>query len=201
MDQALGALSGAFATLDAAYLPIKAIHIVSVVAWFAGLFYIVRLFVYLRETQARPQAEREILEPQLKLMARRLWFGITWPSAISTLIFGSCMLHLFWPPALWLLLKLALVVGLIGYHLACHYIHRELQAGRPIASSRAFRIWNEVATLFLVSIVFLVVMKDALSMVWAALGLTIFAAALMAGITVYRRVRLGAASRAPQEAK
>ncbi len=183
------------------YLPFKALHIIAVVCWFAGLVYIVRLFVYLRETQDRTQDDRAVLEPQLKMMARRLWFGINWPSAIGTVVFGSGMLHFFWPPPLWLQLKLGLVVGLIGYHLACHKIHASLQAGEPIASSRAFRIWNELATLFLVSIVFLVVMKDAMSLVWGIVGLAIFSAVLMAGISVYRRIRLAASSPGSEEAQ
>ncbi len=202
MDQALGVLQDLAPALEAAYLPLKSLHIIAVVAWFAGLFYIVRLFVYLRETQARPRAEREVLEPQLKLMARRLWFGITWPSSIATVIFGLGMLHLFWPPAPWLKIKLGLVAGLIGYHLVCHRIHAALQASQPIASSRAFRIWNEIATLFLVSIVFLVVMKSAISVVWGAVGLGIFAAILMMGITIYRWIRQGPPLGGPaQEAK
>ncbi|MEQ1568373.1 MAG: CopD family protein [Myxococcota bacterium] len=173
------------------YLPLKALHVVAVVAWFAGLFYIVRLFVYLAEVRARPAAERAVLEPQLQLMARRLWFGITWPAGLATIGFGLGLLGVFWPPPLWLQLKLGLVGLLLGYHAVCHRIHADLQAGRPSWSSRSFRIWNEVATLLLVSIVFLVVMKDAMSVVWGALGLAVFAAVLMAGITVYRRAREG----------
>lgn len=171
------------------YLPLKALHIVSIVAWFAGLFYIVRLFVYLRETQDRAQAERDVLEPQLKLMASRLWFGITWPAAIASVAFGLGLLQYFWPPPLWLELKLLLVVGLVGYHLQCHRIHAGLQRGERVWSSRAFRMWNELATLFLVGIVFLVVMKDALSLVYGVVGLAIFTAVLMAGIVGYRRYR------------
>jgi protoporphyrinogen IX oxidase len=171
------------------YPTLKALHIVAVVAWFAGLFYIVRLFVYLAEVRDRPEAERRILEPQLRLMARRLWFGITWPAGVATLALGSAMLPLFWPPPAWLALKLALVGLLVGYHAQCHRIHRALQAGEATWSSRAFRVWNEVATLLLVGIVFLVVLKDALSLVWATVGLAAFAGALMLGIAVYRRLR------------
>lgn len=171
------------------YLTLKALHIVAVVAWFAGLFYIVRLFVYLRETQDRPAAERAVLEPQLSLMARRLWFGITWPAGLATLGFGTALLQYFWPPPTWLLVKLALVGGLVAYHLACHRIHAGLQRGEPVWTSRGFRVWNEVATLFLVSIVFLVVLKDTLSLVWATLGLAAFTGVLLVGIAAYRRVR------------
>ena len=171
------------------YLTLKAIHIIFVVTWFSGLFYIVRLFVYLRETQDRAADEKAILQPQLKQMAQRLWYGITWPSAIGTVGLGISLLPYFWPPSFWLQAKLTLVALLIGYHLACHHYYLRLQASDPVGSGRFFRIWNEVATLFLVGIVFLVVLKDTLAMLWGLLGLVGLAVVLMFAITVYRRVR------------
>lgn len=171
------------------YLELKALHIVTVVAWFAGLFYIVRLFVYLRETQDRPATERDILYPQLSLMARRLRFGITWPAGIATVTLGLSMLPYFWPPPLWLQLKLGLVGLLVVYHLVCHRMYTALAASEPIVSSRTLRIWNEVATLLLVGIVFLVVLKSAMSLVWGVVGMLVFSAVLMAGIVAYRRLR------------
>lgn len=171
------------------FLYLKALHIVAVVSWFAGLFYIVRLFVYLTETHSRPEAERQILLPQLELMASRLWFGITWPAGLATLAFGFGLLHTFWPPPLWLQIKLAGVVLLCGYHGVCHWLFKRLLARDPPWSSRSLRIWNEVATLLLVGIVFLVVVKDGLSLVYGTVGLVIFAAVLMVAITVYRRMR------------
>lgn len=173
------------------FLYLKALHIIAVVCWFAGLFYIVRLFVYLTETSERPAEEQAVLLPQLRMMARRLWFGITTPSMIATVLFGTALLHTYWPPPLWLQIKLAAVVGLLCYHGVCHWLHRELQAGRVPWSSRTLRIWNEVSTLFLVGIVFLVVVKNGLSLVYGTVGLVIFAAVLMAGIVVYRRIREG----------
>lgn len=173
-------------------LTFKALHICAVVAWFAGLFYIVRLFVYLRETMDRPAAEREVLDPQLRLMATRLWYGITWPAGLATVGFGLAVLGLQYglpPYPGWLNLKLGLVVGLLAYHASCEVLYRRLVAGETVWTGRAFRIYNEVATLFLVAIVFLVVLKSALSVLWGVLGLVAFAALLMIGITVYRRVR------------
>ncbi len=167
----------------------KALHIVSVVSWFAGLLYVVRLFVYITEAHDRTHAESAILLPQLKLMARRLWFGITWPAGIATIVFGTGMIHFFWPMPPWLLVKVGLVTLLCGYHLCCHWIHRRLQADEAPLSSRALRIWNEVATLLLVCIVFVVVLKDPRAMVWAMGGFAVFIGALMAGITAYRRLR------------
>ncbi len=171
------------------FLVLKAVHICAVVAWFAGLFYIVRLFVYLAEAQERPAAEREVLVPQLRLMAWRLWFGITWPAAVVACGAGLAMLQWFWPPPDWLVAKLAFVGGLAAYHLGCHWLHQRVQAGPSPWSGRALRVWNEVATVFLVAIVFLVVLKDALAMAWGLAGLAALTAVLLVAIAAYRRVR------------
>ncbi|MEO0602410.1 MAG: CopD family protein, partial [Myxococcota bacterium] len=91
-------------------LTLKALHICAVVAWFAGLFYIVRLFVYLRETMDRPEAERAVLDPQLRLMATRLWYGITWPSGVATVGLGLSLMGVQYglgPYPDWLEVKLA----------------------------------------------------------------------------------------------
>ena len=90
---------------------------------------------------------------------------------------------------MWFQVKLGLVAGLVAYHLLCHHIHGRLQAGELVMSGRNLRIWNEVATLFLVSIVFMVVLKDTMALAWGIGGLVVFSAVLMAGITAYRRVR------------
>lgn len=171
------------------YATLKALHIVGIVTWFAGLFYIVRLFVYLRESQDRAESERDVLQTELKGMARRLWYGITWPSAVFTVIVGTALLTWWWPPPPWLLGKLGLVALLLAYHGACQVFHQRLQRGEPVASGLFFRIWNEVATVFLVAIVFLVVLKSAMGLVWGLGGLAVLIVALMAGIMAYRRIR------------
>lgn len=171
------------------FLVLKALHIVAVVAWFAGLFYIVRLFVYLTETHDRPEAERAVLLPLLELMAWRLWYGITWPAGLAAVGFGLALLPTFWPPAAWLQLKLGLVAVLVGYHLGCHWLFVRLHARTPPWSSRSLRIWNEVATVLLVAIVFLVVLKQSLALGWAVGGVVALSAVLMAAITAYRRLR------------
>ena len=89
-------------------------------------------------------------------MAWRLWYGITWPAGVATLVLGGALLQYFWPPQRWLLVKLGLVLGLMAYHLGCHWLHGRLQDDSPPWSSRSLRIYNEVATLFLVAIVFAV---------------------------------------------
>lgn len=173
------------------FLYIKALHIIFVVTWFAGLFYIVRLFVYYAETQNMGDVEKNILQNQYSIMQKRLWYGITWPSMILTLIFGPWMLvespgYLQQP---WMQLKLAFIVGLIIYQLICHKIFREQQQGIIKMNSFKLRLWNEVATLFLVSIVFIVVCKDTLSWLYGLMGLVIFAVLLMLAINNYKKRR------------
>ena len=172
------------------YYYIKALHIIFIVTWFAGLFYIVRLFVYQTEAFQSPEPEKSILLKQYKLMARRLWWGITWPSAIITLFFGLYFLHVYAAamPA-WLWVKLVFVIGLYGYHLFCHHIFKKLQKDSPPFTSLQLRIWNEVSTVFLISIVFLAVLKNTLSMVWGLLGLLIFTLLLLAAIRIYKKIR------------
>ena len=173
------------------FLYIKALHIIFVVTWFAGLFYIVRLFVYYAETDGMAEPEKKILQNQYGIMQKRLWYGITWPSMILTLIFGPWMLieipgYLEQP---WMQLKLSLIVGLVIYQFICHKIFKEQQQGIIKMNSFKLRLWNEVATIFLVAIVFIVVCKDTLSWVYGLLGLVVFAILLMLAIKAYKKRR------------
>ena len=166
-------------------------HIIFVVTWFAGLFYIVRLFVYYAETDGMAETEKKILQNQYGIMQKRLWYGITWPSMILTLIFGPWMLieipgYLEQP---WMQLKLSLIVGLVIYQFICHKIFKEQQQGIIKMNSFKLRLWNEVATIFLVAIVFIVVCKDTLSWVYGLLGLVVFAILLMLAIKAYKKRR------------
>ncbi|HSI91651.1 MAG TPA: CopD family protein [Adhaeribacter sp.] len=174
------------------YLYVKALHIIFVVTWFAGLFYIVRLFIYFAEAAEKPEPEKSILQNQFRLMQKRLWYGITWPSAVLTLIFGTTMLYLYTGfgniPA-WLWLKIAFVTGLFLYHYSCHRIFRQQQTGQVKQSPTKLRIWNEVATIFLFAIVFLVVLKNSLSFIWGIIGLVLFGAILMLAIRIYKKMR------------
>ena len=107
---------------------IKALHIIFVTTWFAGLFYIVRLFIYQTEALEKPEEERRILAPQLNLMANRLWYIITWPSAILTLIFGFWVFYFRWGyiQSGFMQAKLGFVLVLYIYHFICHKIyHRQ----------------------------------------------------------------------------
>lgn len=171
------------------YLYIKALHIIFIVTWFAGLFYLPRLFIYFAEANARPEPERTILQNQFALMQRRLWYGITWPSAILTLIFGSWMLYLYGSVPAWLVYKLMFVAGLYVYHYSLHIVFKQQQRGIIKYSSQQLRIWNEIATVFLIGIVFLVVLKNALSMLWGLIGLAVCITILLFAIRTYKRIR------------
>ena len=173
------------------YPYIKAIHIIFIITWFAGLFYITRLFIYLTEAHEKLEPERSILISQLKTMCSRLWYGITWPSAVVTLVVGLTLLALqpSWLRQDFMHLKLSLVVLLYLYHFSLQYLFNLLKKDIAKYSSPQLRFWNEVATLFLVSIVFVIVLKDALSITWGVLGLLMLVITLFGAIKLYRKWR------------
>lgn len=174
------------------YLYVKSLHIIFVVTWFAGLFYIVRLFIYFTEAAEKPEPEKTILQNQFRIMQKRLWYGITWPSAVLTLAFGIWMLYLytgFLEIPTWLWLKILFVAGLFAYHFSCHKIFKQQQNGIIKQTSTQLRIWNEVATLFLFAIVFLVVLKNSLDFLWGLIGLVLFGIILMLAIRIYKKMR------------
>lgn len=173
------------------YLILKSLHIISVVTWFAGLFYMPRLFVYFAEAEQRPEAERIILQNQFKIMQRRLWYGITFPSAVAVLIFGGSLLQYFMPiiEHPWLLLKLLFVIGLYAYFYFLHKIFKQQQQQIIMFSPMSLRIINEISTIFLFAIVFLVVLKNIMNMVWGIIILLAFIIALMIAIKIYKNIR------------
>lgn len=173
------------------FLYLKAVHIIFIVTWFAGLFYMPRLLVYITEAYAKPELEKSILSKQLTTMASRLWYVISWPSAVITLIMGVNMLiqQPHWLQQGFMHIKLTLVFFLYGYHFSLQYVFNLLRRGIVRYSSQQLRFWNEVATLFLVSIVFLIVLKDALSMVWGLAGLLLLIVLLLTGIKLYKKYR------------
>lgn len=173
------------------YLYVKALHIIFITTWFAGLFYVVRLFIYNTEANQKSEPEKTILQNQFGIMIKRLWLGITWPSAVLTLIFGLWMFDLYGGLPTWLEIKLAFVVGLYLYHFSLHAIYRQQQRGNFRYSSQQLRIWNEVATIFLVSIVMLVVVKQEMSFAWGIVGLLLLAVILMSAIKIYKNIRKG----------
>lgn len=172
-------------------LYLKALHIIFVVTWFAGLFYIVRLFIYHVEASAKEEPEKSILIKHFKGAEKRLWYGITWPSMLLTYIFGFWMAYEMYGFSFpgWLLLKLAFVLGLTLYHFECHRMFRNLQNDNVKYTSFRLRMWNEVTTLFLFAIVFIVVLKDSGNWLWGIVGLLIFALLLLIAINIYRKRR------------
>lgn len=173
------------------YLVLKAIHIIVVVTWFAGLFYMPRLFIYHTEAGDKSDTEKNILQAQFKIMQRRLWYGITWPSAIMVLIFGTSLIQFFLPfrENPWLHIKLLFVAGLYGYQYYLHTIFLNQQKNTCKLTSTKLRVINEVSTVFLVAIVFLVVLKDTLNFIYAVLGLFAFIGILLLGIKTYKKIR------------
>lgn len=173
------------------FLYLKAVHIVFVVTWFAGLFYFPRLLIHVTDAYHKPEPDKSILLRQLQPMARRLWYGITWPSAVVTLGMGTALVinQPEWLQQGFMHVKLTLVLLLYAYHLSLQYVLNRLEKGIVKFSSQQLRLWNEVATLLLIAIVFIIVLKNALSMVWGLAGLAIIALAILAGIKWYKRFR------------
>ncbi len=173
------------------YNYIKSLHLIFVVTWFAGLFYIPRLFIYHIEAWQKPSPDKEILSEQLKLMSKRLWYIITWPSAILCTIFAIWLLVLMpgWLQQSWMHIKLAFVGLLFVYHFKCHQIFKQLQRDEVKYTSRFMRIWNEVATLILFAVVFLVILKNAFNWIYGVVGIFVLAILLMLGIRLYKRIR------------
>lgn len=174
------------------YFYIKALHIIFIVTWFSGMFYIVRLFIYNTEAKDQESPAKEILQKQFGIMISRLWLGITWPSAILTLIFGTwiALISPFVNPVqTWLWVKLAFVAGLYAYHFTLQKIYTDQQKNIFKYTSNQLRVWNEVATIFLIAIVMIVTVKSSLSWVWGVVGLILFAIALMSAIKIYKTLR------------
>ena len=178
--------------LNANYDFIKALHLIFMVSWFAGLFYMVRLFIYFREAADKTSPEKEILQPQFIIMMQRLWWIITTPAMVLTVLFGTWMLALnpdYLLSAPWMHLKLGFVFVLLIYHFYSQKLLRRSEKGTLNWSSGQLRIWNEVATVFLVAIIMLVVVKNNLSFVWGLAGLLLFVILLMSAIRLYKMLR------------
>ena len=185
-------------------LILKALHIVGFVAWFGGMFYLVRVFVYHVEARLKPQPERGILESQFELMEGRVYKIIMNPGMMFTWTAGIIMLVLgvisdevpnylkgdMGTPG-WMHAKLLLLVLLTGYHVYCKRIIKKLSNNEPVMDSFQFRLFNEVPTLFLAGIVFLAVLgkNGTLNYLYWALGLLIFGGMMYFGARAYKRKR------------
>ncbi len=172
-------------------LYVKAFHIVFVVTWFAGLFYMVRLFVYFCEAQEKDDVEKAILSNQYKIMMRRLWYIITVPSMVLTVILGSTLLvfssDIYAQPWMWA--KLVFVLLLIAYHHVCGAIYKKFKNDIVNTTPAKMRLWNEGATLLLFAIVFLVELQDSMDALIGLGGFIGLAILLMVGIKVYKKYR------------
>lgn len=172
-------------------LTVKSLHIIFVVSWFAGLFYMVRLFIYHVEAQLKSDIEKEILSNQFIIMEKKLWWIITTPAMALTIIFGTWMIvinpsYMYAP---WFQIKLVFVGFLLTYHFLCQRIMVEFKRGVFKWKSTQLRLWNELATLFLVAIVFLVVLKSTFNWIAGTLGFFGVAIGLMIAIQIYKKLR------------
>jgi len=179
----------------------KALHVVGYVAWFAGLFYLVRMFVYHEEAFEREQPERDIMSKQYGLMEWRVYkiicnpaLGITWGAGLVMifydLLFRDASYFLSGTPG-WLSVKLVLLLGLTAYHFWCWNIHKKLERGERHYTSWQFRLLNEVPTLLLISIVYIATYGKLgrLNYLYFVLGLAGFIAILYLGARAYKRAR------------
>lgn len=173
------------------YNYIKALHLIFVITWFAGLFYIPRLFIYHIEANQKSSPDREILSRQLKLMTKRLWYIITWPSAVLATFFAVWLLLIYptWLMQPWMHIKLVFVALLIAYHLKNHQIFKKFQKDEIGYTSNFMRIWNEGATFILFSVVFLVILKGTFNWIFGVMGIIVLGLLLMLGINLYKRIR------------
>jgi putative membrane protein len=173
------------------YNYIKSLHLIFVITWFAGLFYIVRLFVYQIEANDKPSPEKEILQKQYKIMTYRLWYIIAWPSAVLATLFAIWLLCLMpqWLQMPWMHVKLGFVFVLFAYQLKCHQIYLQLQKDVFNYSSNFMRLWNEIATIILFSLVFLVILKNAFNWIYGVIGIVAFSIMLMLGYKFYKQIR------------
>ncbi len=186
-----------------AYLWFKTLHLVGVVVWFAGLFYLVRLFIYHREAETLEEPLREAFENQYGLMERRLANIITTPGMVLTVAMAVGLLSVqpAWLHQGWMHAKLAVVALLVAYHAFCYRIMGQLQRGTCRWDARQLRALNELPTLLLIIAVMLVVFKQQFPTGAATWFLVALIVAMAASIQFYARWRRLRAERlASQEA-
>jgi len=174
-----------------AYYWFKAFHLIGVVVWFAGLFYLVRLFVYHAEASQEPEPAQTILKNQYQIMEKRLYHIITTPGMMVTVAMAIGLL-ITEPELLrdrWLHIKLAFVAALIVYHFYCGRIMRQLAAGQCNWSGQHFRALNEAPTVLLVAIVLLAVFKNNLPTDITAWGILAMIVLMAASIQLYAKKR------------
>lgn len=173
-----------------ALLYLKALHLIFAITWFAALFYLPRLFIYQTDAKLLQEPDSTILTNKYKDDSRRLWKLIGWPSLVLTLVFGIGILHPWFSlMPTWLVVKLILIVGLVGYHHFLHFTYKDLQNDTYKYSGLQLRMINEIATLFLFGIVILGVLKSAISFSVLAIIIVVLSALMVWGIFAYKRKR------------
>ena len=177
--------------MDKYYLYILSVHIIFVVSWMAGLFYSVRLFIYHTEANELPDNERVIMQREYIKMEHKLWHIITNPAMTFAVLAGIAMVisRPFLLQMPWFHVKLTFVVLLLVYHFICQHIMNQLKKGVFKLSSFKLRLWNEVATVLLVAIVFAVILKSAVDWVYGLMGLVIFSVVIMMAVKWYKSYR------------
>ncbi len=146
------------------YLYLKACHVIAVVCWYAGLFYLPRLFVYDIEAAQKSELERGVLQTQLRLMQRRLYFGIMWPSMVVSWIIGLWLMvttGAYLAP--WFHFKISMVILLSVFHLFSGKVRKQLLLDNCQFNSKQMRIINEIPGIFLIGIVLTVYLKNEVS--------------------------------------
>lgn len=167
---------------------LKTLHIVGFVSWFAGLFYLGRMFVYYREAQDKQEPEKKILSDQLQIMQNRVYKIICNPAMIVTWLCGLGMLHIYGTEWLlasgWMHIKLLLLILLSGFTGYCGKMVKNNAKGNTQYSSFQYRLMNEVPTLFLLTIVLLAVFKN------SANAFYVFGAVLLLGFFLFLGTKL-----------
>jgi putative membrane protein len=175
------------------YEHLKALHVIFVVSWFAGLFYLPRLFVYHTEANTKPEPDKSILQRQFQFMERILFNAIMVPAMWITVLTGLGLVYWAWWDSFashgWLHLKLGFVAGLLVYHFFCRKLILELREGKFRFTSLQLRLYNEIATIFLFAIVFLVILKNTLDWIWGVVGLVVFAVLIMSAVRIVKSIR------------
>ena len=175
------------------YEHVKAIHIIFVTSWFAGLFYLPRLFVYHTEANDKPDLERLIIQEQFQKMEKVLFNAIMVPAMWLTLISGTILVYWVWWDSFashgWLHLKLTFVAGLLVYHFVCRKLIVELRTDKFRFTGFQLRLFNEIATIFLFAIVFLVVLKNSVDWIWGIVGLLTFGIVIMSAVRIVKSIR------------
>jgi len=173
------------------YFYIKATHIVFVISWMAGLFYLLSLFIYHTEANDKAEPEKSVLKAQFTKMEATLWKIICQPAMVISLLAGLCMLHV--NSGLlqldWMWVKLAFVFALLIYHFICGRIIKRLRENKYNWSSFQLRLWRELATIFMIAIVFVVVLKNALDWVYGLVGIMGIALLIMIAVKLYKKSR------------